>query len=109
MSNCGGFKPSGRCGLADGSSTLLAEFPVEIERALAEAAGRLIGRVGCKSWYVSRARQPEGRRRCIRFEMRSNRLSLSDVGPALITEGTSLGKLQTALWAKRHAGQSAFH
>jgi hypothetical protein len=106
MSNCCGFKPSGRCGFADGTSTLpgfpaqiepglaeFADFPARIEPGLAEAAGRLIGRVGCKSWYFPRPHQPELRRRCIRFEMRSNRLSISDVGSALITEETSLGKL----------------
>jgi hypothetical protein len=109
MSNICGFKPSGRCGLADGSSTLLAEFSAEIERTLAETAGGLIGRVGSKTCYFSCARQPLLRRLCIGFEMRSNRFSPSDVGSALITEGTPLGKLQTAPWAKGHAGQPEFH
>ena len=129
MSNCCGFKPFGRCAVSEGSSTFavfparidpglaeLAEFPARtepglaeiaeflarIDRRLAEAAGRLIGRLGCKWWYFPRPLQPELRRRCIRCEMRSNRLSICDVGSALITEGTSLGKLYTALWAKGH-------
>jgi hypothetical protein len=109
MSSRCGFKPSGRCGLAEGSSTLLAVFPAEIEGAPAEAAGRLIGGVGCKSRLFPRARKPELRRRCIRFAMRSNRLSLSDLGSAQMTEGTPLGKLQAALWARGHAGHTAFH
>ena len=92
MSKCCGFRPSGRCGIADGSSTL-AEFPAQIERGVAVAAVRLIGRVGRKSWYFPRPRKLELKRHCIRFEMRSNRLSVSDVGSALITEETSLGKL----------------
>ena len=92
MSSRCGFKPSGRCGLGDGSSTLLAEFPAEIERALAEATGRLAGRVGCKSWHFFRALQLERRTRGIRFELRSARLSLPDGGSALTTEGSPLEK-----------------
>ena len=93
MSSRCGFKPSGRCGLGEGSSTLLAEFPLEIEWSLAEAADRPTGSAGCKSWQFFRVHHPKLRTHGLRFELRSPRLFLSEVGSTLRTKGTPLEKL----------------